>query len=99
MYKDIQVIGTELAIKWKDGSETFVALEKLRKACPCAGCQGEQDVMGNLYKGPAKKLRAESFELKRMGPVGGYALQPVWGDGHSTGIYTFEMIRRLGSEM
>ena len=37
------VIGNELAIAWSDGSETYLGLEALRKACPCASCQGEPD--------------------------------------------------------
>ena len=44
--KDIQQIGDELAIKWEDGSENYVRLELLRKACPCAGCRGETDILG-----------------------------------------------------
>ena len=31
---DIQIIGEELAVKWDDGTESFVRLPKLRKACP-----------------------------------------------------------------
>jgi DUF971 family protein len=50
---DIQVIGTELAIKWEGGSESFIPLEKLRRCCPCAGCQGGMDVMGCVYKSGA----------------------------------------------
>ena len=38
---DIQVIGDQLAVKWDDGSETFLALEKMRRHCPCASCAGE----------------------------------------------------------
>src|SRR5579862_7948774 len=34
---DLQLIGTELAIKWADGRESFIPLETLRRACPCAG--------------------------------------------------------------
>ena len=45
---DIQIIGEEMAIKWDNGDESFIRLAKLRKACPCAGCKGEMDVMGNL---------------------------------------------------
>ena len=45
---DIQPIGGELAIKWEDGSESFVSLEKLRRFCPCAGCKGEVDIMGTV---------------------------------------------------
>ena len=94
--KDIQQIGNELAVKWDDGTESFIGLEKLRRACPCAGCKGEMDVMGNLYRGPEKPLTPRSFELVRIGSVGGYAIQPQWADGHSTGLYSFEMLKRLG---
>lgn len=93
---DIQILGDELAIKWDDGAETYLKLEAMRRACPCAGCQGERDVMGNLYKGPEHPFTAQSFQLRRINPVGGYALQPVWADGHDTGMYTFAYIRRLG---
>ena len=93
---DVQQIGQELALKWEDGSESFIGLEALRRACPCAGCKGEMDVMGNLYRGPEQTLRTESFVLRRVGMVGGYALQPVWGDGHSTGLYSFDYLRGLG---
>jgi DUF971 family protein len=92
---DIQTIGEELAIKWDNGSESFIKLETMRRACPCAGCQGEMDVLGNLYKGPEKPMTPESFQLERLVPVGGYALQPVWGDGHSTGLYSFEYLKRV----
>ncbi|HWN95862.1 MAG TPA: DUF971 domain-containing protein [Methylomirabilota bacterium] len=93
---DIQHIGNELAIKWDDRSESFVALEKMRRACPCAGCKGETDIMGNLYIGPEKPLKPESFRLLGLAYVGGYAIQPQWADGHSTGLYSFEMLKRLG---
>jgi len=91
---DVQQIGEELAIKWEDGSESFISLEKLRRACPCAGCKGEMDVMGNLYKGPERPLTSAAFRLVRLERVGTYALQPLWGDGHATGIYSFEYLRR-----
>jgi DUF971 family protein len=92
---DIQAIGTELAVKWADGTESFITLELLRRACPCAGCKGEMDIMGNLYKGPDVKLRPESFVLRQLVPVGTYAVQPTWGDGHNSGIYSFEYLRGL----
>jgi DUF971 family protein len=92
---DIQRIGEELAIKWDDGSDSFVSLEKLRRACPCAGCKGELDVMGNLYKSPEQSLAPAAFRLVRVEAVGTYAVQPVWADGHATGIYTFDYLRRV----
>src|SRR5690242_4266587 len=93
---DFQQIGSELAIKWSDGSESFISLEKLRRSCPCAGCKGEVDIMGNVYKGPDRPLSSEAFRLIRIVPVGGYALQPFWADGHTTGLYSFDYLKRVG---
>jgi len=92
---DIQTIGDELAIRWEDGSESFVKLEKLRRHCPCAGCKGEMDIMGNLYKGPEKPISPQSCQLVRLATVGGYAVCPSWADGHHTGIYSFDYLRRV----
>lgn len=93
---DIQQIGDELAIRWDDGGESFIKLEALRRACPCAGCKGEVDIMGNLYKNPDRPLSSSAFELKRLNHVGGYAIQPVWGDGHDSGLFAFDYLKRLG---
>ena len=92
---DIQTIGDELAIKWDDGRESFVKLEKLRRHCPCAGCKGETDIMGNLYKNPDKPLTPSAFQLTRLAMVGGYAVQPLWGDGHGTGLFAFDYLRSV----
>ena len=93
---DIQLIGEELAIKWDDGTENFIRLEALRRHCPCAGCKGEVDILGNLYRNPEQALAAEAFRLRRITRVGGYAVQLVWGDGHSAGIYSYEYLKRVG---
>jgi DUF971 family protein len=95
---DIQPIGNELAVKWDDGGEDFIPLEKLRRYCPCAGCKGEVDIMGNVYKNPEAALTSKAFELVRIEMVGGYAVQPVWADGHSTGIYSFDYLKRVAGE-
>jgi len=92
---DIQRIGNELAIKWQDGGESYVTLEKLRRFCPCAGCRGERDIMGNLYKNPDRPLTPKAFELARFDWVGSYAIQPVWADGHATGIYSFDYLKEV----
>lgn len=95
---DLQIIGSELALKWADGREDFIALAKLRQACPCAGCKGEVDIMGNLYKSPPKPLGVNATELRSLLRVGGYAVQPVWADGHNTGIFSFEYLRALTAQ-
>lgn len=94
---DLQQIGHELAIRWDDGDEDFIPLERLRRACPCAGCKGEVDILGNVYKNPEKPFAPNSFELVRISNVGGYAIQPVWADGHNSGIYSFDYLRRLAA--
>jgi len=95
---DLQQIGSQLAIKWEDGTESFITLELLRRHCPCAGCQGEKDIMGNVYKNPDRPYSPPAFRLMRILNVGGYAIQPVWGDGHSSGIYSFDYLRRLSGD-
>ena len=89
----IEPIGQELAVKWDDGSESFVSLERLRRACPCAGCKGEMDILGNVYKGEERPLGPAAFRLLRVVNVGTYAIQPIWGDQHATGIYSFDYLR------
>ena len=91
---DLQVIGSELAIRWSDGKETYLPLEELRKRCPCAACCGEPGLTGPL-PGAGGKWRMESFRLKGMQTVGGYAIQPTWEDGHGTGIYSWEYLRKI----
>lgn len=91
---DIQQIGDEVAIKWDDESESFIKLEKLRRLCPCAGCNGEKDIFGNVYKNPTRPYSPKSFQLVRLAYVGGYALQPFWADGHSSGIFAYDYLKR-----
>jgi len=92
---NIQQIGDELAIVWNDGIESYFNLGFLRRACPCAACGGEPDVLGKVVR-PNVTYSPESFQLTGFDIVGGYALQPRWADGHSTGIYSFTYLRRLG---
>jgi DUF971 family protein len=53
--------------------------------------------MGNVYKNPPKPLAANAFELTRLVTVGGYAIQPVWADGHNTGIFSFDYLRQVAA--
>ena len=94
--KILQLIGNQLAIAWNDGTESYLAPEMLRRACPCASCGGEPDVLGHVER-PAVSYTAESFELRGWDWVGGYAVQMRWGDGHRTGIYSYPYLRRLAA--
>lgn len=94
---DISPFPAELAIKWSDGTESFIPYETLRRFCPCAGCMGEQDIFGTTYKPPVRPYTAQSFQLLSLIPVGGYAVRPQWADGHNTGIYTWPWLQRLAA--
>jgi DUF971 family protein len=88
------VIGSELALSFADGFEAYLPLPLLRRACPCAGCQGEPDALGRVVR-PVVELGPRAFELLKFELVGGYALQLFWGDGHSTGIYSYTYLQKL----
>ncbi len=90
------VIGEELALSFHDGREIYLPLAMLRRSCPCAACQGEPDALGRVVK-PHVEYGANAFELRRFETVGGYALQLFWGDGHSTGIYSYPYLAKLDS--
>ena len=92
----IQIIGSELAIQWNDGKESYLPFERLRRACPCAGCGGEPDVMGRVAR-PQVTYTPASFQMKSYQLLGGYAFQPVWQDGHSSGLYSFDLLRQLAT--
>jgi DUF971 family protein len=94
--KEVQVLGDELAIVWADGAETYLKLQDLRRLCPCASCAGEGDLLGRVYKPPEKPLTKESYVARGTSPVGGYALQIFWGDGHADGLYTYARLRAWG---
>ena len=95
---NVVAVGNELAIVWDDGREDYLPLEKLRRECPCAMCKGEQDLLGNVYRGPNRPLTERSFQLVSHHTVGAYALQITWADGHNDGIYSYETLRRLAAE-
>lgn len=94
---DAQVVGTELAIRWQDGRESYLPLEVLRRSCPCALCQGESTATAS-FAPRRKDYTPESFVVRALQPVGGYALQLVWADGHGTGIYPYAYLISLGEE-
>jgi len=91
----IEKIGSELAVSWSDGRESFIPLERLRRGCPCASCCGEPDVMGNVDRPPETALGADGFNLVEWQIVGGYAIQPRWADGHRSGIYSYPYLISL----
>jgi DUF971 family protein len=80
-----------LLIDWSDGHETIHGYEPLRRACPCAWCAGEGGQAGSVDE--HTQFTPQQTTLYELQPVGRYGLTPVWGDGHHTGIYTYERLR------
>jgi DUF971 family protein len=90
------VIGDELALSFADGPEAYLPLAMLRRACPCAACQGEPDALGRVIR-PRVDYAATAFSLTGFEPVGGYALRFFWADGHASGIYAFDYLLKLAA--
>jgi DUF971 family protein len=85
--------GSELLVQWDDGHASRFPLTQLRDECPCAGCQGESILLREYVPPPADKTTPGRYELRNVTLVGSYAMQCEWGDGHATGIYTWERLR------
>lgn len=93
--------GTGIEIDWADGARSQWTFPFLRDACPCATCNEDREKTGRAA-GVAKPKSADPFALyeaparpTEVTPVGRYALQFAWNDGHTSGIYSWEYLRRL----
>ena len=91
--RDVNIsLSTGVAITWQDGHASSYALDYLRDQCPCAVCRGHpgEPPQANplpLYKPAPRLTKAE--------PVGRYAVQLFWADGHNTGLYSFDYLREI----
>ena len=80
-----------LRIRWKDGLVAEYVPRELRLLCPCAGCVDEMTGVRTLKP----EVVDQDVYPTAIHYVGRYALQFVWSDGHSTGIYTWEYLREI----
>jgi DUF971 family protein len=92
--------GQGMDIDWKDGHHSHYTFAWLRDACPCATCNEEREGSGRrighpaaakpgalpMYKDPTRPLEVT--------PIGRYAISFHWNDGHTTGIYSWDFLRR-----
>ncbi len=93
--KEIKKFGdSALLVEWSDGHDSIYSFEDLRLACPCATCRRLRS-KSRTGKLPVKTGAAGvAIQPETMDKVGLYALQFKWNDGHDTGIYTFEFLRK-----
>lgn len=95
-----------LVIKWSDGLEQRLTFRQLRDGCRCANCidkrmeslkedaEGKQKLSNEL---PVLTMaQMMPLDIVKMHPVGNYAYNIHFSDGHSAGIFTFELLRAIG---
>jgi len=85
-----------LTITWEDGHVSQYPFAGLRAACPCVECKGGHANMGGPGDPSLVANAPESdVTINNLQAVGAYALQFMWSDGHSNGIYTWDYLRQL----
>jgi DUF971 family protein len=93
--------GTGVDIEWDDGHQTHFGFQWLRDACPCATCTEERN---NHHRNPGEPVKQaatllpmykEPAKPKEVKPVGRYALNIAWNDGHASGIYSWDYLREM----
>ncbi|MCU1345424.1 MAG: hypothetical protein JWL70_1690 [Acidimicrobiia bacterium] len=82
---------TSLTITYDDGHQCSFPLPELRQICPCATCRGIRDAGGEVVLIDA--LAISDAEL-----VGAWGISLTWSDGHNTGIYPWDALRRWCDE-
>ncbi len=81
-----------LSIHWDDNSEARIKLSNLRKKCPCAICNSDSKERGAKY---IPIYTREQLTVSKISIVGSYAVGVEWQDGHNTGIYDFNYLRKI----
>ena len=90
--KDIrQIDTTKLGITWTDGHESVYSVRHLRQNCPCANCIDEWTGVKRLDPNSVPK----NIRPTKLHSVGLYAIQFSWTDGHDTGLYSHNLMRKL----
>jgi DUF971 family protein len=92
--------GTGMEIQWKDGHTSRWTFPWLRDACPCATCHEERGAAGRRPGQPKPKpatllpMYQAPARPDSVAPVGRYAISFRWNDGHQSGIYSWDYLRR-----
>ncbi len=91
----IQVKSGNLILSFPGDAEKTIPLQYLRDECPCAGCKGETILLRTFRPSGPKIITPDTYKIAGISPVGDYAVQISWKDGHTTGIYSWDYIQTL----
>jgi DUF971 family protein len=80
-----------MSIQWTDGSSSELSFKQLRYSCECAECVDEWTRRRKV----TKEQIASDIHPIRLEPVGRYAIQIQWSDGHRTGIYPYSQLYKI----
>ena len=89
---EIKVENSILKLRWGGDSASEIPLAKLRRNCPCAFCAKERSEHSEFYIPLYNDIQ---LKVSQMSPVGSYALNIIWSDGHNSGIYEYDFLREL----
>jgi len=89
---------TGIKIDWQGGHSSDYSLAYLRDACPCATCTGAHGTQPqkSSYANPGLfPMYKPALRMNSVEAVGSYAVRIYWNDGHNTGIYSFDHLRKI----
>ena len=92
--------GDSLVIEWSDGVTHRLTWRMLRKACPCATCRVDRakPAVAKPLFSILTPAEAQPVAPVSMKPMGNYAYGIAFNDGHSSGIYSLDLLRELGEK-
>ena len=83
-----------LMVEWADDHTSMFPLNALRRACPCAECQGKavDAIAPPQDRDSAPNRRWTDLDVEPAGSIG---IRIEWDDGHNAGIFRWDRLRRL----
>ena len=87
-----------IEIQWSDGFQQRISYRMLRDNCPCATCREPVDTPPETGLRVLSAAETIPLEVQAMRPVGNYAYNIQFSDDHNSGIFTFNLLRKLAQK-
>ena len=85
-----------LTIQWDNGNIFHYPLKFLRDESPDAGNKGETILWRHYDPPPPGPDKPGKYEIAKIDMVGNYAISVTWKDGYNYGIYSWDLLLKLG---